>query len=71
MIGKRLRGFAAFWYDFIIGDDWWVAAGVVFALAITYAVAHLAHVAAWWVVPVALVVILPASLRRQVRRDRH
>ena len=36
MIGK-LRAFGAFWYDFIVGDDWLVALGVVFALAITYA----------------------------------
>ena len=36
MIGK-LRAFGAFWYDFIVGDDWLVALGVLLALAITYA----------------------------------
>jgi hypothetical protein len=30
---KQLRGFAAFLYDFIIGDDWKIAAGVALALA--------------------------------------
>ena len=31
-----LRRFGAFWYDFVVGDDWRVAAGVVVALALTY-----------------------------------
>jgi hypothetical protein len=29
---KYVRGFFAFWYDFIVGDAWEVAAGVVLAL---------------------------------------
>jgi hypothetical protein len=28
-----LKSFGAFWYDFIIGDDWKIAAAVVFTLA--------------------------------------
>ena len=27
-----VRGFGRFWYDFIVGDDWKIAAGVVLAL---------------------------------------
>ncbi len=27
-------GFARFWYDFVVGDDWRIAAGVVGVLAI-------------------------------------
>ena len=30
---RALRGFAAFWYDFIVGDDWRIAAGVALLLA--------------------------------------
>lgn len=30
---RWITQFAAFWYDFIVGDDWAVAAGVVAALA--------------------------------------
>jgi len=30
-----LRNFLLFWYDFIVGDDWVVAAGVVLALIAT------------------------------------
>lgn len=32
---KYLKAFGQFWYDFIIGDDWKVAAAVVGGLAIT------------------------------------
>jgi hypothetical protein len=34
-VGRWLRSFGAFWWDFIVGDDWRVAAGVVAALAVT------------------------------------
>ena len=30
---RLLRGFGRFWYDFIVGDDWRIAAGVVLVLA--------------------------------------
>ena len=75
---SKLRAFGAFWYDFVIGDDWVVAAGVVLGLAGTYGL-HLAGVTAWWLLPVLLVVLLPVSLRRAIsapllprrRRARH
>jgi hypothetical protein len=63
----RLRAFAAFWYDFVVGDDWVVAVGVVAALLITYAVST-TSVPAWWLMPVALLVLLPLSLWRAVRK---
>jgi hypothetical protein len=31
---KYIRGFFAFWYDFIVGDAWEVAVGVVLALVV-------------------------------------
>lgn len=31
---RFVKGFLRFWFDFIVGDDWRVAAGVVAALAI-------------------------------------
>jgi hypothetical protein len=65
--GRWLRAFAAFWYDFVIGDDWLVAAGVVAALAATYAVSR-TSAAAWWLLPAFLLVLLPVSLRRAIRR---
>jgi hypothetical protein len=63
---RQLRAFGAFWYDFVIGDDWLVAAGVVIGLAGTYGL-HKAGVPAWWLLPLFLVVLLPASLSRAVR----
>ena len=65
---NRIRAFCAFAYDFVIGDDWWVAAGVAAALAVTYALSHASGIAAWWLVPVALAVLLPVSLFRAVRK---
>ena len=65
---SRLRAFGAFLYDFVIGDDWRVAVGVVAALAITYWLSHATKAAAWWLVPVALVVLLPLTLWRAVRK---
>ncbi|PZS33818.1 MAG: hypothetical protein DLM59_05925 [Pseudonocardiales bacterium] len=65
MIG-RLRGFAAFWYDFVIGDDWRVAVGVIVAFAATFALSRTA-VPAWWLVPAAVTLLLPMSLWRATR----
>jgi hypothetical protein len=66
-VTARLRAFGAFWYDFVVGDDWVLAAGVVIGLAGTYLLSR-AHVAAWWLLPAAVAVLLPASLWRATRR---
>jgi Na+-transporting NADH:ubiquinone oxidoreductase subunit NqrB len=62
-----LRAFLAFWYDFVIGDDWWVAAGVAGALALTYLLSRTA-VPAWWLLPLCLAALLPLSLWRAARK---
>ncbi|MGX7677859.1 hypothetical protein ACSMXN_03055 [Jatrophihabitans sp. DSM 45814] len=67
-MNSRLRAFGLFWYDFLIGDDWRIAIGVVAALLLTYGVS-LAGVPAWWVLPVAVVVLLALSLWRVTRRS--
>jgi hypothetical protein len=64
----RLRAFGAFWYDFVIGDDWRVAAVVAAALAATYGVSK-TSIPAWWVLPGAVAVVLPWSLWRARRRN--
>jgi hypothetical protein len=66
-VGRRVRAFLAFVYDFVIGDDWRIAAGVVAGLAVTYAVSQ-TSVPSWWVMPALLVVLLPASLWRATRK---
>jgi hypothetical protein len=63
---KRLRAFAAFWWDFVVGDDWRVAAGLAVALAVTGLLAH-RGVDAWWLMPTAIAALLADSLRRAPR----
>jgi hypothetical protein len=60
------RAALAIW-DFVVGDDWRVALGVVVAIAVTALVAD-TSVAAWWVLPVAVLALLLDSLRRAARR---
>jgi hypothetical protein len=60
---RRLRGFAAFWYDFVVGDDWRGAAVVAGALAGTAALVA-AGVDAWWLMPAGVIAALGWSLRR-------
>jgi tryptophan-rich sensory protein len=67
-MSAKLRAFAAFWYDFVVGDDWRVAVGVVIAFAVTYGVSR-TTVAAWWIAPVAVLILLPFSLWRATRRS--
>ncbi len=58
---KRLRAFGLFWWDFVVGDDWRTAAGVVVAIGVT-AVLEGAGVDAWWLIPLAVLVLLVRSL---------
>ncbi len=64
---KYICGFVLFWYDFIVGDDWRVAAGIILALASTAMLAAL-DVAAWWLMPVAALALLSVSLWQATRR---
>ncbi len=58
-----LVAFARFCWEFVVGDDWLVAAGLVLALGLTALVAH-DDVSAWWLLPVAVVGLLVVSIRR-------
>jgi hypothetical protein len=60
----RLKAFGAFWYDFVIGDDWHVAVIVTAALALTAILAHAAGVNAWWLLPLCAFAALGWSLHR-------
>jgi hypothetical protein len=66
---RLLKSFALFWYDFIVGDDWTVAVGVVVALIATGALTH-AQINAWWLLPVAAAGLLVVSVLRVAGRDR-
>ena len=62
-----LKRFAMFWWDFVVGDDWRVAAGVALALGATALLTHVG-VNAWWLLPVAVALVLADSLRRSTNR---
>jgi Predicted membrane protein len=64
--GTRLAAFGSFWYDFIIGDDWQIAAGVALSFAVTFAVAQVSSLA-WIVVPIAVLVLIPYGVKRALR----
>ena len=59
-----------FWYEFIIGDDWRMATGVVAALGITALLARTSALPVWWIVVVVVLALLPLSIRRAVMRGR-
>jgi hypothetical protein len=53
-------------WDFVVGDDWITAVGVAVAIAITAVVAS-TGAAAWWIMPVAVLVLLVQSVGRALR----
>jgi hypothetical protein len=61
-----VRALLRFWCDFLIGDDWTIALGVVLAAAVTALLAS-AGISAWWLPPIAVVLLLGRSLRRHTR----
>lgn len=64
---SRVRALSAFLYDFVIGDDPFIAAAVVAALGLTAALAG-GGVSAWWILPAAVVAVLSLSVLRGTRR---
>ena len=62
----RIAAFGAFWYDFIVGDDWQIAAGVALSFAVTFAVAQFSPLA-WIVVPIAVLLLIPYGVKRALR----
>jgi hypothetical protein len=63
---SRLAAFGRFWWDFVIGDDWLVAVLVAVAIGATAVLAH-SGVTAWWLLPLAVLLVLWLSLRRAIR----
>ncbi|HEY2259904.1 MAG TPA: hypothetical protein VGH45_09325 [Solirubrobacteraceae bacterium] len=60
---NRLARIAAGVWEFVVGDDWLTAVGVAVAIGVTAVIAA-AGTPAWWVMPIAVLVLLAASLRR-------
>jgi len=63
---SRLRAFGRFWWNFVVGDDWRIAAAVGVGLALTALLTGLG-VDAWWLLPAVVAVALGGSLRRATR----
>ena len=53
---KYVEAFFRFWYDFLIGDDWRIAAGIVLVLLLTAGTAH------WLSAGVAVLILLAGVL---------
>ncbi|HVC14008.1 MAG TPA: hypothetical protein VND62_04020 [Acidimicrobiales bacterium] len=65
---KWIRAFGLFWYDFVVGDDWLLAVGVIVALGVTAILAHMAKVPSWWLLPVVVLFIVAFSVLRASRK---
>ncbi|MER3481777.1 MAG: hypothetical protein C4327_15290 [Meiothermus sp.] len=64
---EAIAGFFRFWYNFIVGDDWRVAAAVVVSLALTNALSR-AGLPAWWLLPLTVALFLGVSVFTVARR---
>jgi len=68
---RFVRGFAQFWYDFIVGDDWKIAAAIATTLVLGAIVAASVATGASWLAPVlgaALMAAFTVSLVVDLRR---
>ena len=63
---SRLKALPIGVWEFVVGDDWQTALGVVLALGGTALLADLGT-AAWWFMPPAVILVLALSLRRAAR----
>ena len=66
---KFIRGFLYFWYDFLIGDAWEVAVGVVFAIICIrlLSAANAASSVVGYLFALLIVLLLSFSLMRERR----
>lgn len=60
---QRVQALLLAVWEFVAGDDWRTAVGVVVALGVTAIVAA-AGLPAWWVMPLAVLGLLALSIRR-------
>jgi hypothetical protein len=56
-VGELARRFGKFWWDFIVGDDWKIAAAVVASLLVGAVLTVSAATGASWLAPVIAGVI--------------
>ena len=68
VVWRWFRGVVLFLVDYVIGDDWTVAAVIAIGLLATWRLAE-AGGAAWWLLPLVVLAANIQSLRRAVLRD--
>jgi hypothetical protein len=64
---SRIEALLSFLWDFVVGDDWRIAAGVAVALGVTALIAG-TSIAAWWILPVVVAGLLGFSVWRAAAR---
>ena len=69
---RFVKGFGQFWWDFVVGDDWKIAATVALVLSAGAVVTAAAATDASWLAPVcggAVLLAFVASFVADVRRS--
>jgi hypothetical protein len=66
IVVRWIRAFVQFWIDFVVGDDWTVAATVLAALLATWGLQR-AGLPAWWLLPAAAIAGTTVSLWRATK----
>jgi hypothetical protein len=61
-----MRRLATFWWDFLVGDDWRLAVGVLTAIGATVLLQR-AGLDPWWLLPSAVALLLMRSVWRASR----
>ena len=66
---NRVRQFLKFLWDFVIGDDWRIAAAVAATLVLTLVLAN-NGATVWWLLPLVVLVMLSVSVWSVARSRR-
>jgi hypothetical protein len=69
IVWRWIRAVAVFLWDYVVGDDWTVAALIAAGLLVTWRLVE-ADVAAWWLLPLVVLGANLQSLRRAVGSGR-
>lgn len=63
---RHVKQFGLFCLDFVVGDDWRLAAGVVTSIGLVFVLAHHGR-NLWWLLPVVIVAALALSVGKVAR----
>ena len=63
---KFIANFGRFWYDFIVGDDWFIAVAGVILIAVTALLVSM-DINAWWLLLLGTPLALYATVKRAAK----